>query len=480
LLLSEYSALDATGLADLVRSGDVHRDEVARVSVEAVRSLNDDVRAVVEILPDSHSSASQTGQVFAGVPFLIKDLGATQAGVRSELSSRLGAGLVPEETSEVIRRFMCAGMQNIGRSAASEFALLTTTETVLNGTTCTPWSTGHSAGGSSGGAAAAVASGMVPIAHGNDAGGSLRIPAACCGVVGLKPTRGRISNAPAGNVAFGWMTEFAVTRTMRDTASLLDALAGPVAGDPPVSYSDPGRGFADEIGQLPTGARVGVCHTPWSGSPSVDQLSSATKDAAQALSDGGCHVEEACPTFAWEEFAVTQFTLFAALHHETVNQVARATGRAPSEDNLEPHTWAVYQAGRDVTATDLLSALETMDRLSRSIGEFFGRYDLLMTPTIPALTSPVGSADAYSGDDGPEEIKAIWAERGTYTDPFNMTGHPAISLPTTLSDQRLPIGVQLVSGFHDEASLIRCGSFLEDLGLWITATPPIHVSRVSE
>ena len=464
--LTEYAALDAIGIAEAVRAGEASPAEVADAARRAITLADPAVGAVIELFDEPLRApiGARAGAALSGVPFLIKDIGATLRGVGSEASSRLAAGLVGEQDSRLVRTLLRAGLQLLGRSATSEFALLTHTDTVLHGPTRTPWSPAHSAGGSSAGAAAAVAAGLVPVAHGNDGGGSLRIPASACGVIGLKPTRGSISLRPHSDVGFGWVNEFMVTRTVRDTAALYDLLAEPrVAAEVPS-----GRPL-----------KVGYWVHPWSGVAGSSEVAGVAAAAAAMLEEWGATVSEAGPRFDWDAFAEAQFVLFAVLHRYAVDQTAAATGRTPGPDNLEPHTLAVYHAAQHLDPSAVPRALELADLVREQLAVFFDDFDLLITPTMPDLPDAFEQAAVGRLDDGPDEIKQLWASRGTFTDPFNLSGNPAISLPLGWSSTGLPIGVQLVGRWAAEPTLLAYAERFERALPWAGRRPPLHVATIA-
>ena len=478
--LAEFARLDGTALAELVRDRETSADEIQAVARQAAERVNPAINAVIEVFdePRRAQAAAVDEVAFSGVPFLIKDVGATLAGVRAENGSRLCQGMVAECDSEVLLRFLRAGTQAIGRSAASEFGMLTTTETALFGATATPWDPARSAAGSSGGAAAAVAAGVVPIAHGGDAGGSIRLPASYCGVVGLKPSRGRVSRQPQGSAALDWAVDFALTRSIRDAAGLLDATAGPALGDPYV-IPGPNEPFAAaltrEIGSL----RAAICTQPWSGVPALEELSDAVHAVATVLAGDGVSVEEAAPQFSWEQFVEAQIGVFAPVFAAEIDLISRQTGRQPGPETLEPHCLAVLREGRRRGLDGFLAAQEQSGVVARDIARFFKCYDLLITPTIPTLPEPLAT---YRGreDDGPSEIAALWELHGTYTDAFNLCGVPAMSLPLAWSRDELPIGIQLVAGFGAEETLLRCAAHLERAMPWAHRQPPVHVSATDD
>jgi amidase len=469
--LERYAATDALGLAGLVRAGETTPAELAELALVGCEAVNGRLGAVLETFAADETSTDAT---FAGVPFLLKDLGATAAGVRSEWGSRLAAGLIADHDTELMRRFRAAGLALVGRSAASELGLLPVTETALNGPTCTPWSPAHSAGGSSGGAASAVAAGIVPVAHANDGGGSIRVPAACCGVVGLKPTRGRVSAAPdAGAPVLGWAGELGVTRTLRDTAALLDAVAGPAPGDPD-RLARPSEPYLDTLAQPLGRLRIGICATSWSHVAVAAENAAAAGATGDLLAGLGHTVLEAMPDVHWEAFLAVEAPIWAASHAHGVKLLSAATGRAPSADTLEPRSLALYEHGLRVDTWELLGALEGMNAISRRVAPLFEELDVLVTPTLPGPPLELG---AYGAPPGPTavEIVADWARHESFTSLWNLTGQPAISLPLHEHASGLPLGIQLVGRFGEEATLLRLASQLEEALPWRQRRPPIHV-----
>jgi amidase len=394
----------------------------------------------------------------------------------SEGSSRLGLGSRLDRTTAFAARLRRAGLVPVGRTTASELGLWPTTETILHGATSSPWSSRHSAGGSSGGSAAIVGAGAVPIAHANDGGGSIRVPAACCGVVGLKPSRGRISAGPqGGDPILGWATELAVTRSVRDTAAVLDIAAGNEPGDP-FTIPGPSGSFAAEVGRPPGRLRVGVTATPWSGLPTDPERLAVVERVGRVLAEAGCSVVEVASPLDWEAFLELEAVIWAATHAQGVVALAASMERTIDATTLEPHSLALYEAGRRISAVDLLEAIEASNGIARSVGALFGTIDLLVTPTLPAAPVELGWFGRQPVTDA-RAITSSWARHETFTAPFNLTGQPAISLPLALDAEGLPIGVQLVARHADEATLLRAASLLESALPWADRIPPVHASR---
>jgi amidase len=367
-------------------------------------------------------------------------------------------------------------MVNMGRTTTSEFGILGTTETLAAGTTCTPWSAEHSAGGSSGGAAAAVGSGIVPVASASDGGGSIRIPAASCGVVGLKTSRGRVTWGPQiAEALAGWAVHFMVSRSVRDTAALLDSLSGPAYGDPFV-IPGPDRPFLSEVGATVEPLRIAYWSAPWSGEDADPEVVAATEKTAQLLESMGHHVEEATPEFEWEPFLKAMTDVWAADNAHTVDGLAAYLGIAPGPDNLEGSTLAAVEYGRTVTAGQLLDAMGQANTHSRTMGWFFSSHDVLLTPTLGRQVAQLGRYDPKSPIELSQTFQ-MWSAWESFLPVFNATGQPAISLPLHQGESGLPIAMQLVGGFGQESLLVRLASQLEQALPWQTRIPPIHASH---
>jgi amidase len=414
---------------------------------------------------------------FAGVPTMLKDLFHGEAGIKCENGSRLSAGWVQQSDSAFAQRIRASGLVNLGRTTTSEFGIMGTTETLAAGPTCTPWSASHMAGGSSGGSASAVGAGIIPVASASDGGGSIRIPASACGVVGLKPSRGRITWGPyAGEALAGWAVHFMVSRTVRDCAALLDCLAGTTPGDPFV-IAPPLRPFAAEIG-APTGPlRIGWTATPWSGDEPDAEVVSATSATAGLLGNLGHGVSEAQLAFSWEPFLQAMTDVWAADLAHMIDGFAPVLGRVPSHENLEGTTLSALEYGRRVSAADLFHAADRVNLLARVMGAFFGEHDVLLTPTLGRLPAPLGLYDPTASMEL-HEVFATWSPWESFLPIFNATGLPALSLPLHESTGGLPIGMQLVGPFGSESLLLRLAAQLEEALPWAGRRPPIHVASV--
>jgi amidase len=462
--LPEYDDLDATALADLVRSGDVHPRELVEAAIERTESRNPQLNAIVHDRFDrARRDAEGVGRTgpFPGVPFLLKNYGGHEAGEPYDMSVRTlrERDYRPTADSAYTARVKAAGLIPIGRTNVPEMAVMGTTEPALHGPTRNPWDTERTPGGSSGGSAAAVAARIVPAAHANDISGSIRIPASHCGLVGLKPTRGRMV-ASAADPPVGMATEGVVTRSVRDTAALVDWLAttSPWWPAPPLP-----RPLADELGGPVGGLRVGLWTQAFNGSDVDAGCAAAAHHAAELLASMGCDVEDAAPDVLsepalWDD---AKLALGAAAATEAAAWQARL-GAPLGEADLEPRTWSMVASGNAITAPQLCAALERFEEYGARAAAWFDAFDLLVTPTVAAPPGELG-----------EYLRAYVSGLGSaFTRPLNVTGHPAISLPLGWPDDGLPRGVQLVAGYGREDLLVRVGAALEAAAPWAHRRPP--------
>lgn len=480
--LAEYASFDGLGLADLVRRREVTARELGNLALEAIERLNPRLNAVLETFPDRVERLADGGpgeRPFAGVPFLLKDLFLFEEGVACECGSLLMKGFRPDHDSELTRRFRRAGFVTVGRSAVPEMGYSSATSSRLHGVTRNPWNPERISGGSSGGAAAALAAGLVPIAHGSDGGGSIRSPASFNGLVGLKPTRGRISEGPdAGDQLSGLGVNFVLTRSVRDCAAALDAVQGAAAGDP-YAIAPPSRPFLDEVGMPPGRLRIAVAPDTFSGVPIDPKVKAATARTARLLETAGHIIEEAMPRFDWHPFVSAVNDLWTAHLARGCDLFGEMLGRRPGPDNLQRVTWACYRHGKSLSAQDLLAALEVFNSVSRRVGPFFERYDLLVTPTCIRTAPPHAEFDMDRDDmDALQWCQHCFALE-VFLVPFNVTGLPAISLPLEPGADGAPIGMQFVSRCGEEATLFRIAADLERASPWAGRRPPIHVAQAA-
>jgi amidase len=373
-------------------------------------------------------------------------------------------------------RFRRAGLVLAGTTQTPEFGYNPTTETRAFGPVHNPWDLGRSAGGSSGGSGAAVAARIVPIAHANDGGGSIRIPASCNGLVGLKPSRDRIPSGPDyGDLLCGLACEFALTRSVRDAAALLDAVAGPDPGAPghPVP---PARPYREQIGTPPSRLRIAWTTTPASGAKIDPECEKAVHETVRLLESLGHTLIEDRPRYDWDAFLENVNVIWGAFGVASIDFASAMTGRKPGPDNLEAVTLASYEDGKRYSAIDLLNAMTHCNLVSRQVGPFFEKVDVLVTPTIARQPAPLGELNQNR-----EGMTAIeWTRQVfsyvPFTPLFNVTGQPAISLPLHWSADGLPVGVQIAGRFGDEATLLRLAAQLEQARPWAAKRPPIHAA----
>jgi len=479
--LTDLARMDATAQAELVRSGEVSPAELIDAAIERVERMNPDVNAVIHELFDEAREQAKNGVPdgpFKGVPFVLKDLGATMAGQPFHLGMKLlkEADFRAPMNTYLAERFRDAGLITIGKTNTPELGILPTTEPDAYGATKNPWNLDHSAGGSSGGSAAAVASGMVPMAHANDGGGSIRIPAAQNGLVGLKPTRQRTTEGPlTGDNLSGLTAELVVSKSVRDTAAILEAVHGPAPGDP-YWAPPPARPYTEELDADPKGLRVGFT-TAAAVEVEVDPACvEAVEKTARLLESLGHEVSQGSPTDAAQaaggaiDIGDTFLTRWAAGQTQLLDTFAMLVGRPVTEDEVEPLTWALSQIGRERSAGRYLQDVGVHHALSRMIAAWFeSGFDLLLTPTTARPAQPLGSWDD-SGERPMDAFDAALPE-GAFTAIFNVTGQPAISLPLGEADG-IPVGVQLVAPFGREDLLIQVAAQIERAEPWADRVAP--------
>lgn len=466
--IDEYTDYDAVGLAELVDRGDVTPTELLDVAIAAVERENPSVNAVVVDMQDEArrfvaEDLRESGSL-RGVPYLLKDLRADYAGVPTTAGSRFFVDNVPSRDSELVRRLKLAGLVIFGKTNTPEFGGNVSTEPVLFGPTRNPWNTDRIAGGSSGGSAAAVAAGLVPAAHASDGGGSIRIPASCCGVFGLKPTRGRNPAGPVFGEAWnGLSMEHAITRSVRDSAAVLDATAGPGVGDP--YWAPPqDRPFVAEVDTEPEALRIAFTTTAKSGVPVDPQYVAAVHETAAWLEDLGHRVEERTPDYDGQALGNAVRTIIGGNMMAAVRAHAARTGREPGPEDLEKAIHRRIALGDEHTATDYAAAVQTMHRCGRAVGEFMTDWDVLMSPTV--ARPPLGIGDLDTNTDDVQTFLANLYGFIPFTAVFNATGQPAMSVPLHQDTDGLPIGIQFAARFGDEATLFRVAGQLERTHPW--------------
>ncbi len=481
--MTDLAVVDALAQAALVRDGVASPRELVDAAIDRIDAVNDQLNAVIHRRDERARAEADAGPPdgpFRGVPILVKDLDGTLADEPLHLGNRLLRDLehVPDHDSYLFARLRAAGCVIVGKTNTPELGLLPTAESHAHGPTRNPWNLERSTGGSSGGSGAAVASGMVPVAHAGDGGGSIRIPASACGLFGLKPSRGRVSLGPdEGEAWAGLVARHVVTRTVRDSAAVLDVIAGPMPGDP-YAAAPPARPFLDEVGAEPGRLRVGVMSavTP-GGLAEVDPAcTAAADDAAALLASLGHIVEPAYPEPLDDLALLVHFaTVLAASTAYDLRKLGVLVGRDLSADDVEPLTWAQAEAGRTITAEAYLDAVESLRAWARRMAAWWepaddqSGFDLLLTPTMARPPAPLGE---IRGDDAEGALIAA-TPYAAFTVPFNVTGQPAMSVPLHWADG-LPIGVQLVGASEREDLLFRVAAQLESARPWIDRRPPVH------
>lgn len=476
----DLAFLDAVAHADLVRRGAASPLELVDAAIARIEKLNPELNAVIyERFDRARAEAASDGLPdgpFRGVPLLLKDLITHSAGDPYHEGMRLLKDLAWTEDRDayLVQRFRAAGFVLLGKTNTPELGIAPTTEPEAYGPTRNPWDGARTPGGSSGGSAAAVATGMVPVAHANDLGGSIRVPASACGIVGLKPTRARTSlGYKFGDLMSGLVHEHVVTRSVRDTATVLDAVAMPMPGDPYVAPA-PARPYQEEVGADPGRLRVGLMRARPFGSevPVHPDCVAAAQDAARLLESLGHSVEEAHPSALDQpeafELVSTMFVLYATY---ALNWWERRLARPIAPEQVETLTWALVEVGRSVSAVQYLTTVERMHIWSRQIAEWWeGGFDLLLTPTLSEPPPTLGTLASKS--DGGIAPAVRGGEFAPFTMIFNITGQPAISLPLSWNEAGLPIGVQLAAGFGREDVLVRVAAQLEQARPWADRRPP--------
>ena len=478
-MADDIAFLDATAQAELVRRGDATPAALVDAAIARIERLNPKLNAVIIPLFEK-ARAAAAGAVpdgpFHGVPFLAKDFLCYTAGDPLHMGARplRDANFCAPGDTYLAEKFRAAGFITLGRTNTPELGTLPTTEPDAYGPTRNPWDTGRSSGGSSGGSAAAVASGMVPAAHGNDGGGSIRIPASACGLVGLKPSRGRTSFGPdLGDALGGLVGEGVLTRSVRDTAAILDAIAGAMPGDPYTAPA-PARPFREEVGRSPGRLRVGVL------SRAPGELFEVDRDCVQAAEGGARllaslgHAVEAAHPAALDDPDVARYftTMYATNAARMLELLGLLTGKTIGPADVDALNWALAEMGRQCSANDYLATVDWLHGYTRRMASWWASgFDLLVTPTLSSPPPPLGSFNPASED--PNMVGMRATQYATFTLPFNMTGQPAISLPLHWNGDGLPIGVQLVAAYGREDVLIRVAAQLEAAQPWAARKPPV-------
>jgi amidase len=496
----EYSEYDALGLAELLRKREVSRAELCESALERIDRVNPRLNAVVaKFYEQARAFARQPEQsesLVSGVPMLLKDLLSPLAGAEFTSGSRLYRHHVPKHDSEMVRRYKRAGLNIVGKTSTPEFGIMPITEPVLFGPCRNPWDLARTTGGSSGGAAAVVAAGVVPVAHGGDGGGSLRIPASCCGVFAMKPTRGRNPAGPdASEHWLGMAVEHVISRSVRDSAAFLDVTAGPEATSP-YWAPPPERPFLEEVGRPAGRLRIAFTSRPHLPGEVHAHCKAALADAVKLCEELGHHVEEASPEIDAEPFAQAFFTIVCGSIAAGITLAEQELGRRPTRDDLELGTWLAGLLGARLSAGDAIAAQQVLQSYARKTLQFFERYDCLLTPTLGSPPLRIGELEPRGAEALAQRTIAnlklgsilrlqrvvqATVKRVFSFVPFsplaNVTGQPSMSVPLYWSDAGLPIGTMFTARFGQEATLFRLAAELEAARPWQKRRPPIHADR---
>jgi len=471
-LAAEYGKYDGLGLAALVAQQEVTPLELLNAAKQRLEAVNPNINAVAQVFFEKAEAQIKSGLPrgpFTGVPFVLKDLGEQLAGTITTSGSRVFKDNTPNFDSTLVARYKQAGLVIFAKTTSPEFGLTTTTESVLFGKTRNPWNLERTSGGSSGGSAALVASRVVPMAHGSDGGGSIRIPASCCGLFGLKPTRGRV---PMGPTQFeGWngcSHHHALTISVRDSAALLDATAGVELGSP--YFSPPPSGpFLKEVGAEPGKLRIALAVPTPGRTPLDPECKKAAIEAAKLCESLGHKVEEALPPIDNDSMRDAFLAVLRVSLARVLDDAAKTLGRPVTDKDVEPVTWVIAQAGRAITSIAYSRAIATMHQVGLAMAKFQQKYDVILNPTLAKPPVPLGVLSL-----SPASIAAYGkdvTEFGPYTALYNVTGQPSMSVPLHWSPEGLPIGVMFSGRFGDEATLLRLAAQLEKVKPWAGIRP---------
>lgn len=472
--MQDYSEHDGLALAAMVRNGDVTALELVDAAIDRIERLDGTLNAIVHRAFDEARDAARKPLIdgpFAGVPFLVKDFGIGVAGWPNTSGSRYCADVRDTDDSGLMRRYRESGVIPIGRAASSEFGILGNVDTAAYGAVRNPWNPNHAPGGSSGGSAAAVAAGYVPIAHASDGLGSIRIPAACCGLVGLKVTRDRNPNLPDGfDYAMGFCVDHVVTRSVRDSAAMLDVTGRPEPGSP---YAIPPKAgpYLDEVGRAPGRLRILWSTETPSGRPPSDEVTAAMQNMVSALSALGHDVIEGSLNVDQRALYAARAPVSGANFAAGMARTIARVGREPGPEDFEAMTWAALQASRKVSGEQAFWGYQQLRMATRTVLEQFERFDVYLSPVMTAPAPSIGHVSGASVD--PAELGRRQTALFPYAALFNFTGQPSISLPLASAPSGLPIGMMFTARYADEATLFRLAGQLErELG-WAGGRPPI-------
>ena len=468
----EYEDYDAIGLGELIARSEISPAELLKAAIERVEHLNPAINAVCHTWYDEARGVIEAGLPagpFSGVPYLLKDLHVLYAGQPISNGCRYWHGTVADHDSTITERYRASGLVIFGRTNSTELGLSCETAPVLFGPTRNPWDTTRSSGGSSGGAAAAVASGMVPIAHATDGGGSIRIPSFCCGVFGVKPTRGRTPYGP--DLGEGWnglATGHAVSRTVRDSAAMLDATQGPAPGDP-YAAPPPQRPYLEELNSAPGTLRIAFMTTTHEGEAVDPICKRAVEEVARLCEDLGHSVEERAPGIPIADMKRATRVLVACNVMNVLRMRSQLIGREATAEDVEAVTWAWTRESLSLSGADYAEAVTTIHRVGRHMGTFFETCDVLLTPTFAAPPPIINTVDMMT--ESLDDYYATLRRYSAFTSLFNVTGGPAMSVPLCTTDEGLPIGLQFGTRLGDEGLLFRLAGQLEEAKPWRDRRP---------
>lgn len=467
-----YRESDAVGLAERVRRRDVTPAELVEAAVRAIEAMNPALNAVVHRLYDmgreAASGVSPDAGPLAGVPFLLKELASSWKGAPLTNSSRFLRDMVAESDSEISRRLRAGGLLLMGKTNAPENGWSIATEPALYGPTLNPWDPALTPGGSSGGSAVAVATGMIPIAEASDGAGSIRVPASCCGTVGLKPSRGRVTLAPFADYWAGGAYFLCNSRSVRDTAAYLDVVGGAVQGDP-YWLAPPDRPYLEAIGTAPRRLRIGLVTESPDGRPIHPEIVSLLTRIAGVLGDMGHEVEGHEMALDVEQSWKTYTDMTCTESAARFDYMEKVIGRPVTPEDVEPVTWAIIQRGRQGSAIEHANRIEQVRQIGRSVAQDLAAFDIVLTPVLTQPPRPRGYYDMSLSD--LDAYNALWSD-SVFMSPFNMSGQPAISLPLGEA-AGMPAGLQLVARNGDDALLLALSAQLEKAVPWAHRRPPV-------
>lgn len=471
--MNDYESYDAVGLAELVTKGDVTPDELLDAAVERTERLNPALNAIVSKWYEEARADIKAGLPdgpFRGVPFLLKDLNLYWEGRRTTNGSALFKDYIADHTSTLVQRYRDAGFVIFGQTNSPELGLTPSTEPRLHGPTRNPWNLDHTPGGSSGGASAAVSAGIIPMANASDGGGSIRIPASCCGLFGLKPTRARTPVGPMqGEGWAGCSISHAVSWSVRDSAALLDATHGPSPGDP--YFAPPFDGsFLEAAKTAPRKLRVAYSVEAPNGVETDENCKNAVFDSLKVIKDLGHEVEEARPDIDAQQISEAQMAIIGTSARMTFELRAEQLGREVTQDDVEFIPWLMIENAKALPTTAYPKAVRTIHQLGRNMAQFLDKYDVFVTPTMGRPPAVLGHLDMMNPDPG--DYMATLSGAANFCGYANMSGQPSMSLPLGMSDTGLPVGVMVTGRFGDDALLLSLAGQIEQAAPWAGRRPP--------